>query len=52
MNVGWKEITRKLLLSCDKEAVNVINNDMIMFLQMKQEYALLKQFEVYFLIWG
>lgn len=39
LNVVWKEITRMLLPSCDKEPVKVIHENTIIFPQMKQEYA-------------
>lgn len=39
LNVVWKEITRKLLSSCDKEPVKVIHENTIIFPQMKHEYA-------------
>lgn len=52
LNVVWKEITRKLLLSWDKGAAKVIHKNIIIFLQMKQEYALRKQSSLKYIFWG
>lgn len=52
LNVVWKEITRKLLLSWDKGAAKVIHKNIIIFLQMKQEYARRKQSSLKYFFWG